>query len=573
MRFDDYYQTELTALRELGRELGTAQPSLAGMLAEAGSDPDVERLLQGFAFLAARVRQRLDDAAPPLIEGLAELVLPQLLRPTPAVSLVQVDLGGAALRSPQTVAAGSRIHARPVEGTRCTFTTTRPLALLPLRLVEQTLDQTNATAPTLTLRFALEPGVSVRALGGAALRLHVHAEPATASQLALWFARHVSEVALETSAGESLALSPSSIVPLAPCASDPLVPVPRFAPEAPLLIDEYFLLPAKLLFVDLLALSTLPASDATSFTLRIRFSRPPPLPAPLPLDALRLHCVPVVNVFAQAGDPVRQTGAGRPVLLRAGALDPRHAEVFDVVSVTGVSPRGERRAYQLFSGGFAPRDEHRPSYRTTRASSPIDAGTQTYLEIVRASPTAREDEVLALDLLCTNRALPSALRAGDLDTPSADLPSGVSVTNIEPVTRPGAPPLGMRSLWQLLSHVGWSRRSLGDREALRGLLSARLAACPLSDPARRAGQARIDAIRSVRAVPTARVVGRVATAGTRYEIELAESAFSSEGELYLFGTVLHRLLASDARVNAFASLVCTSQPSGATLRFEPEAQS
>ena len=61
MSFNHYYQSELTALRHLGKRFAERSPALAPFLGQAGRDPDVERLLEGFAFLTGRLRQKLDD--------------------------------------------------------------------------------------------------------------------------------------------------------------------------------------------------------------------------------------------------------------------------------------------------------------------------------------------------------------------------------------------------------------------------------------------------------------------------------------------------------------------------------
>src|SRR5262245_35453684 len=84
-----YYQDELTFLREMGKEYSQDQPALAHMLAERGSDPDVERLLEGFAFLAGRIRQKLDDEFPEVTHGLLSLLWPHYLHPIPSMSILE----------------------------------------------------------------------------------------------------------------------------------------------------------------------------------------------------------------------------------------------------------------------------------------------------------------------------------------------------------------------------------------------------------------------------------------------------------------------------------------------------
>ena len=91
MSFNHYYQSELTALRQLGKRFAERSPALAPFLGQAGRDPDVERLLEGFAFLTGRLRQKLDDELPELTHSLMHLLWPNYMRPLPAFSMLQFD--------------------------------------------------------------------------------------------------------------------------------------------------------------------------------------------------------------------------------------------------------------------------------------------------------------------------------------------------------------------------------------------------------------------------------------------------------------------------------------------------
>src|SRR5271165_586318 len=88
--FNKYFQDELTYLRELGREFAQAYPALAPMLADRGGDPDVERLLEGVAFLTGRIRQKLDDEIPEAIHSMAQLLFPHLIRPLPSAAILEI---------------------------------------------------------------------------------------------------------------------------------------------------------------------------------------------------------------------------------------------------------------------------------------------------------------------------------------------------------------------------------------------------------------------------------------------------------------------------------------------------
>ena len=71
-----YFQQEISNLKELGAEFSEAHPAIAPMLSGPSADPDVERLLEGVAFLTAMLRQKLDDEFPEIIHELVHLIWP-----------------------------------------------------------------------------------------------------------------------------------------------------------------------------------------------------------------------------------------------------------------------------------------------------------------------------------------------------------------------------------------------------------------------------------------------------------------------------------------------------------------
>ncbi|MEY4508362.1 MAG: hypothetical protein RLZZ450_484 [Pseudomonadota bacterium] len=572
--FDHYYQAELSYLREMGRSFARKHPALAGMLAERSTDPDVERLLEGFVFVAARLRQRIDDAAPELIESLVELLLPHALRPTPAASIVQFCAPTKAARGRVRVERGTRLLSKPAHGTRCTFTTTRAVDLLPVQLVSCRLDDGRSVKPELCLRFEAEPGAESAVYGREGLRLHLHGEHALTTQLYLWLARHLSGVSLRAADGRSVELGADSVRLPGFGNHDSLLPWPAFSPHSARVLLEYVTLPSKFLFIDIVALDRAAHVASSSFELVLRFQKPPPLPSRLPEHTLRLHCAPIVNLFEVAAEPLRVGIDERASLLRAAGVDPSHMEVFSVQSVTGIAPSAERRVYPPFHSF---EQATRPAsdvgyYKLTRALSPVDEGTHTSLALHR-SPEAtlvRERETLSIELLCTNRGLPVELQVGDVATASSDLPSGVTFSNIARLSPPLRAPLGSDLLWRLVSQLAITRRSLADRDTLIALLSSYQLHDQSDRADTRAQRARVAAIRSVGVETVTRVLGGVAARGSMYRVELDQAGFASEGDVFLFGKVLHRVLALDAHVNTFADLHVSISPSQLSFRYAAE---
>src|SRR5256885_8494294 len=134
-----YYDRELNALRRLAAEFATAHPKIAGRLRLAPDvvdDPHVARLLEGVAFLAARVHHRLDDEFPELTDALLGVLYPHYLAPVPSMAIIQFDLdpGRAQLPNGFLIDRGSRLHTQPVGDVPCKFRTCYPVTLWPVEL-------------------------------------------------------------------------------------------------------------------------------------------------------------------------------------------------------------------------------------------------------------------------------------------------------------------------------------------------------------------------------------------------------------------------------------------------------
>jgi type VI secretion system protein ImpG len=574
MDFQNYYQTELTYLRDVGKAFAEKHPALAGMLAERGGDPDVERLLEGFAFIAARFRQRIDDSVPELVEALTDLLLPHFLRPTPATTIVQFQSSGEGARGAYTLPEGATLLSAPVRGTRCRFRSTRSLALLPLRLSSLRLEDASSSAPVLSLHFALPEGAQSAVFRREGLRLHLHGELPTTSQLYLWLARHVAGVALRAADGRRVELGARSVRPVGFDEQDSLFPWPGFAPPGPRFLLEYFTLPTKFLFVDVLDLDRAGKLEGSHFELLIQFARPPALPGRLPDDVVRLHCVPAINLFDVSAEPVRVGVDARPVLLRAQGIEPLHAEVFDVRSVLGVSAsRPERRSYEAFQAfRHAQRGAKHPGfYVLKRERSPVDDGLHAFVRLGgTGQPAELDPETLSIELTCTNRSLPAELQVGDLRMPTADTPSGVSFSNIGLVSRPTRPPLGSDLAWHFVAHLSAFRRGMADLEALKAMLLLYNRQEDVDFPAASANRTRVDAIRAIRMRATTRVHRGAPVRGALFEVDLDSRGFTSEGDAFLFGSVLHRFLSLGAPLNGFADLHVVLLPTRLDFRWSAE---
>ena len=138
--FNKYYQQELNALRELGSEFSRAHPALAPMLSGPASDPDVERLLEGVAFLTGLLRQKLDDEFPEIVHSLTNLLWPHYLKPIPSTTMVAFS-PKSTLKQSTRIPAGVHLASVPVGGTSCIYRTTFDVEMHPLTLLDASFQQ------------------------------------------------------------------------------------------------------------------------------------------------------------------------------------------------------------------------------------------------------------------------------------------------------------------------------------------------------------------------------------------------------------------------------------------------
>ncbi len=570
--FNRYYQSELLYMRELGREFASANPTLAGLFAERGADPDVDRLLEGFAFLTARIRERLDDAIPEVVEQLCQLALPQYLRSLPAVSVVEFSPAIRGIKGVHTVPRASELFARPVHDVSCTFRTTRDLDILPISVANVQLDPTLDTAPR--IRVTLETtdvGTRIVPTHGS-LRFFIHGALGQSSQLMLWLTRHLRNVACvvgddQVSLGRDAVRTPS-------LREGTVFPWPEFAPEDMRLVLEYYTQPALMLFFDVVGLGRVMDRIGTTFDLVFEFDRPPKLPERIEKETFRLHAVPVINLFEASAEPIRRDVAATEYFLRPAGIDTRGADVFEVERVVGIRPKTapvEYPPYHQFQTTSRPVSA--PYYWIRRASSPIDNGLDTYIAIgePRDVSPAFPEETLSVDLLCTNRQLPAELRVGDIHVVGQRSPTVAPFKNIVAVTRPVRPAIGSELMWRFIAHIAVNQRSLSEPVALRALLGLYNLHEGVDVQLARANRLRVEAIRSVTMTAAKRLLDHIPTRGVRTTLEIDESAFAGPGDLHLFGCALDAFFAAQAPINTFHELQLVGHPSGASLTWTPRS--
>lgn len=555
MAFNRYYEDELAYLRDLGDLFAHENPTLAGFLSREASDPDVERLLEGFAFLTARLRQKLDDELPEAVHGLMEIVWPHYLRPLPPLTIVAFDQIGGGGPLPVRVPRGTQVRSRPVEGTSCTFTTSYAVDVMPL--VVEAVEADNRTASSrLVVELRTTPRGSLRALQEGRLRLHFSTErdPLVGRVLYLWMLRYATAIRATTDTGVSLDLSPAACRPAGFSDEEAVLPAPATALSAFRLLQEYLAFPAKFLFVDLEGLEPIAASAGTRLTLTFEFRRPLPAQARVAAGQIRLNATPAVNLFEAEAQPISVSAAKteyRVVAAGAPAVGV-HAIEAAVGHVQGSSERVPIHPFHSFrhDGGFG--GDGRTYFKVRVRPAVVGNAIDHYVAFVDGADrlVTPPIEVVSLKLAASNGRLAQRLAVGDVDQAGWNTPSTVSFTNIASVLGEVPPPIEDALLWRLVSNLARNFRSIVGVEPLRALIASHDFRALHDAQARRRLELLLAGIEGFTDEPGDAIVRGAPVRLRRLTLTVAESRIGGEAEAFLLGSVLDAFLTAYASINS-----------------------
>jgi type VI secretion system protein ImpG len=596
-----HYSQELTYLRYLGAEFATKYPKVAGrLLLEAGKceDPHVERLLEGFAFLAARVYTKIDDEFPEIIESLLSVLYPYYLRPIPSASVVQfhLDPTQGKLMTGLPIARGSLLYSPPVAGTPCKFQTCYDTTLWPLevksadwRSADRIQPPVPASGAVAVIRLELHcfPDVDFTKLNLKTLRFFLHGDGTVVNGLLELLCNNCIQVIardLAAPAKKSIVFSPGSLRHVGFKSDEGLLPFSRRSFWGYRLLEEYFAFPEKFNFLDLSGFEKLAAAGfADKIELLFflsefeRADRRQSLELGVSKNTFRLGCVPAVNLFDQVAEPILMEQKKFEYRIVPDARREEALDIFSIDGVTGVmGGSNETVEYQPFfshrhsgSGGptqtFWHSTRKLSGWRTNKASDVYI----TFVDLSGSKLTPDKDSV-TLRLTCSNGELPSRLPFGN-EEGDFQLGTGGPITRIVALTKPTdalQPPQGKGLLWRLISKLSLNYLSLvaEGADAFREILRLHNFTESLS------ADKQIDGILSVRSEPHfARLTsphGVTFARGTRIEIELDEEQFTGVGA-YAFSAVMDVFLGLYTSMNSFSQLVVRTRQRKRVLKQWP----
>ncbi|EPL2543664.1 type VI secretion system baseplate subunit TssF [Klebsiella pneumoniae] len=572
-----YYEAEMRYLREAGKEFARAHPDRAAMLnldKPGARDPYVERLFEGFAFLMGRLREKLDDDLPELTEGLVSLLWPHYMRTIPSLAIVEFSPDWRSLRQAEMLAEGFSVLSRPVgpHKTACQYRTTRDVPLQPLHLADASLHTETDGRSAIRLRFECPEKVDWRKAGIDKVAIFLNAESPVSSALHLAMTRRVHAIyARHAGTHTERHQFDGWCKPMGFDDNDGLWKKADTAFSGYQLLLEYFSFRPKFMFVELRGLDTIGLTAASTwFEIDIVLSEAWSSDLPFETENFRLHCAPVINLFTLEADPLTLNPLENEYLLRPLRLQDGHTEIYSVDNIHSAVKNGKHPYVPFTSfrhrGGMMRYDAPERYFHTRVKRGPsglydtwlILGGRSFELEQLSDKP-----ESLSMRITGTNGQLPrKALESTLLDRVVKTGKVPVRVLNVTAPTMPLYPPANDRFHWRVMSHLGSNFLSMMDNpEVLRGTL----ALYDWTDD--EMNRRRLEAIVAVKHTLIRRFEKGFMLRGVDIEVTLNMDNFAGEGDVNLFGEMLHRFFALYADIHLFNQLTLVLQPTGKRLRW------
>jgi len=604
-----YYNAELRHLREMTGEFAREFPKIAARLAldreakEACPDPYVERLIEGFAFLAARVRLKMDSEFPRFTNTLLETVYPHYLCPVPSMGVVRFEpnLDDPGPENGFLLERNTALRANDDE-TSCQFRTAHEVRLWPLKLIdaryytrniaELELPGSLEARAALSIRFQATAGKKFNEMKIDRLPIFIRGADEVPVCIYEQIFAQATQIIVQPPKGLGFfreTLPGTAIHRVGFREEEAILPRSPRSFEGYRLLKEYFACPQRFLFFELTGLAHSMrrcASDLVDIIVTFR-SAEPRLDNRLDANSFALFCAPIVNLFPKRLDPILISDRFSEFHVVPERTRPIDFEVYQIQDVVGVLAQSNQE--QQFEPFYRARDSAGPSgahYAVHRAPRVLTAkekkfgavssysGSELFVSLVdpKAAPYSRRLSQLNISALCTNRHLPIQLPVGIGDT---DLSTELyaPLTSIRWLVGPTLPIASVAEgdpEWRTISHLSLNYLSLLDAKDGEGAAALRELLRLYVNRHDQFMTRQVEGVRSATSVP---IVRRIATngpltfaRGLEIILTMDEGAFEGSG-IFVLGAVLAEFFSRYVSLNSFTETVIISQRRGEIIRW------
>jgi type VI secretion system protein ImpG len=560
------YQIELQNLKNNAKEFARKYPALAPHLSGASSDPDVERILQGTAFLSAGIQERLDTDFPEFAQSILRLVAPDYLKEIPATTIIEFKPRNI-LNSMVTINEGAKLDSQKISGVSCRFHSCTDVKIYPLTINSCELNQaSNSSELDIIINNTSLANSDVYLSD---LPLHIAGDYNDASEIYYLLTNKLKSISL-VQGQQVTELVNAEITPMGWNKDFNLLENHKTNLHSYRRLQEYFINKYKFLFVNLSGLDKKTALPK-AFKLRFKFNKNTQ-GLQVNKNSFKLFCTPAINLFETDAEPISLTHKQSDLRLNPIRNSNNNLTVHSLLSVNGQNRRStEKNTYIDFS--LAAKEQASfPVYELIQKYT----GPQEVDSILRISfPSGYElpmREVLTAKLRCTNGVVTQQLKLGDININTPDVPDLVSFSNVSAISEYIAPITDGKILWKLLAHLTVNYLPIADLNNLRALLNLYNPTEKSDAKDHAANKKRINSLKKMQNLPSQRLYRGYLIRGQSIELDVDSSGFTSTGDLYLFGELIYSVIKQFADINSFVELNINNLNNGEQLTWQPSLQ-
>jgi len=604
MSIEKYFEREYNFLQISGEEFAKKHPTLGSRLhlsERERKDPFVERLYEGFAFLAGRIHERLDDSFPEIAGGILEILFPNMLKPFPSCSILQAKHKPGAITKPVLINKGSeiqtqtgkykvkyKVHSGPSEKeepAEFIFRTTQNLLVRPIKLDAVIVEDSSQGNSSLILKIQPDRNVDYNSVDMSSFQIYLHGSASIKYNLHLFLTNYVTSISIREMSDVKtehqqienfcIGIPELSLNIESPGDDHSILPYSKQTFSGFRLLQEYFAFPEKFFFVEIKGLeSFIGSGDANAFEIKIDFDRKLAKEKQPSLKNILLHCAPIVNLFSRSTEEVI-VDHRLPEYHIVPDLDRRKSrEIYSVDKVSGISETKLEQYKYIPISSHDILETNDPEYNYKRFFSVLRRNqtndmTEIYIRLIGKSMDQDDfpKETLSIESTLSNGFLPSAyLEVGSIKEP-LDFPAGIEASNISVPSEVLEAPERENYLWSLIAHLSTSYTSLANVETIKSILSLYNWAKGHNHPNKK----RIEGIKTVhRPKIISKIINQSLIRGIEFHIEVDPKDFEqAEGDINLLGMVLNNFLSQYVTINSYILLKITEIGTEKEYKWEP----
>lgn len=541
-----YFDAQMRLLTQAGKQFAQFYPEHAGMLnidALKDRDPHIERLLEGVAYLTAHTQKRLDESVPEVSEQVLRQLCPILLSYYPSSTVVQFK-PKLAMQKTHSILKGLQLNPpkAKADNKKIIFSTTHGLDVVPLDVEHVRYQESHLGAELrIGLKFVCQGERSNFDLSK--LNFYLRGDTPLCSALFQLLKTPNKQAELDFGANhfefnKKLKAKGCSATYLD--IDGALLPSAAKSHPGYALLLDYFNAKDRFYFLTFDGLKDEEFPEHIDrFEIVFRGDNKLPPGHQLSKENILINCVPAVNLFSQAAEPIKIEPNRTDYMISADQTRFDHVFSYTVDAVAG------RNSVTGQSYDYTPRyqsvfEDEKKLF--TVLTKDVGAAAPThYLQL----PFNLEDEkeTLSVDLTSFNAGWPrQLLQEGDLSEGGKDMPSIVEVKNVIRPTNYLACPSQPKH-WQLISLLNVKFSQITQVTELKRLLVL----FDWSDKAE--NRLRIESILKITATPISQIKRGIFIKGVDVLIDIDESKFVGDADLYHFCNVLHEFFLMYAPIN------------------------